>query len=189
MAKSENNEVMFGARGRVGNLVVFKNFGSNQTVISRLKRKVKNPVYTDKQEEVKNRFKEAVIYAKGIVNDVDLTAFYKKFAKPGTSSYNLALADFCKAPEIKLIDTGDYPGQINNNIRIRAVDNFRVTEVKVSIYNASDTLIESGLAILSANSIDWYYQTTIANSNLAGTKVTAEATDVPGNITMETVVI
>ncbi|TCC89112.1 hypothetical protein EZ428_15535 [Pedobacter frigiditerrae] len=180
---------MFGARGRVGNLVVFKNFGSNQTVISRLKRKVKNPVYTNKQEEVKYKFKEAVIYARGIVGDPDLLAFYQKFAKPGTSAYNLALADFCKAPEIRLIDTDNYLGQIGDKIRARVIDNFRVMAVKISIYDASDTLIESGLAILAANSVDWLYETTLANGNLAGTKIVAEATDMPGNTTSKTVVI
>ncbi|TKC10607.1 hypothetical protein FA048_10535 [Pedobacter polaris] len=189
MAKSENNEVMFGARGRVGNLVVFKNFGKDQTVISRLRRKVKNPVYTDKQENVKYKFKEAVIYAKGIVGDPDLLAFYQKFAKPGTSAYNLALADFCKVPEIRLIDTDNYVGQIGDKIRVRAIDNFRVMEVKVSIHDASDTLLEAGLATLSANSVDWFYETIVANGNLAGTKVTAEATDVPGNTISETVII
>jgi len=189
MAKSENNEVMFGARGRVGNLVVFKNFGSNQTVISRLKRKVKNPVYTDKQENVKYKFREAVIYAKGIINDPDLVAFYQKFAKPGTSAYNLALADFCKAPEIRLIDTDEYSGQIGDKIRARAIDNFRVVEVKVSIHDFDDNLIESGLAILSANSVDWFYQTTVANANLAETKITVEAKDTPGNITSQEVLV
>ena len=53
MAKSENNEVMFGARGRVGNLVVFKNFGNNQTVIAKRPRRSENPVYTAKQIGVK----------------------------------------------------------------------------------------------------------------------------------------
>lgn len=189
MAKSENNEVMFGARGRVGNLVVFKNFGSNQTVISRLKRKVKNPVYTVKQENVKYKFREAVIYAKGIINDPDLVAFYQKFAKPGTSAYNLALADFCKAPEIRLIDADNYVGQIGDQIKVRAIDNFRVVEVKISIYDSTDNLIESGLAILSANSVDWFYQTTVANGNLAETKISVEAKDMPGNITIEKVVL
>lgn len=189
MAKSENNEVMFGARGRVGNLVVFKNFGNNQTVISRLKKRVKNPVYTAKQEDVKYKFKEAVIYARGIVNDVDLAAFYQKFAKPGTSAYNLALADFCKAPEIRLIDIDNYLGQIGDNIRVRAIDNFRVVEVNIFIYDATGNLIESGLAILSANSVDWFYQTTVANGNLAGTKIVATAADVPGNTTSQTVII
>ncbi|RZJ79392.1 MAG: hypothetical protein EOO47_10930 [Flavobacterium sp.] len=189
MAKSENNEVMFGARGKVGNLLVFKNFGNNQTVISKLKKKPKNPTYSARQKEVMYKFKEAVTYAKGVVADPDLLAFYQKFAKPGTSAYNLALADFCKSPEIKLIDIDNYLGQTGDIIRIRAIDNFRVVQVKVSIYDEANTLIESGLANLSANSVDWIYLASVSKMNLTSTKIEAEAKDLPGNITVESVTI
>lgn len=189
MAKSENNEVMYGARGRVGNLVVFKNFGNNQTVIARRPRRPDNPVYTEKQVLVKQKFREAVVYAKGVIENPALTANYQAFAKPGISVYNLALADYCKSPEITLIDTGNYQGQIGNQIRVRAIDNFRVTEVRLSIYDASDVLLESGLAILGTNNIDWIYDVGTLNSNLPGTKITAEAKDTPGNTTLETLTI
>ncbi|RYF26773.1 MAG: hypothetical protein EOO42_00520 [Flavobacteriales bacterium] len=84
MAKSENNEVMYGARGKVGNLVVFKNFGNNQTVIAKRAKKVKNPMYTAKQLAVKLKFREAVVYAKGVINNPTLAAIYQLMAKPGT---------------------------------------------------------------------------------------------------------
>ena len=74
MAKSENNEVMYGARGRVGNLVVFKNFGSNQTVIAKRPRRPDNPVYSEKQVLAKQKFREAVAYAKGVIENPMLTA-------------------------------------------------------------------------------------------------------------------
>lgn len=189
MAKSENNEVMFGARGKIGNLVVFKNFGSNQTVISKRPRRPENLVYTEKQILVKQKFREAVLYAKGVLSTPDLMAIYQPFTKPGISVYNLALADYCKAPEISLVDAANYQGQIGDQIRVKAIDNFAVTEVKVSIYDATDVLIESGLATLSANNIDWIYASTVLNSNLSGTKITAEAKDTPGNVTAETVTI
>ncbi len=189
MAKSENNEVMFGARGRVGNLVVFKNFGNNQTVIAKRPKRPDNPVYTAKQIEVKQRFREAVAYAKGVIGNPMLTEDYQAFAKPSLSVYNLALADYCKSPEITLIDTSNYQGQIGNQIRVRAIDNFRVTEVKVSIYDSTDTLLESGMALLSANNLDWIYEATVLNSSLLGTKIIAEAKDTPGNTTLETMVI
>lgn len=189
MAKSENNEVMYGARGKVGNLLVFKNFGSNQTVIAKRPKKAENPVYSAKQLEAKLKFREAVVYARGVINNPALLATYQLLAKPGTSAYNLALADYCKAPEISLIDAGKYQGQIGAQIRVRAIDNFGLTAVKVSIYDAADLLIESGLANQSANSVDWFYETTTLNSSLKGTKITAEAKDTPGNTTLETLVI
>ena len=63
MAKSENNEVMFGARGKIGNLVVFKNFGENQTVIAKRRKKIINPKYTIEQERTKEKFRDGVVYA------------------------------------------------------------------------------------------------------------------------------
>lgn len=183
MAKSENNEVMYGARGRVGNLVVFKNFGNNQTVISRLKKKVDNPVYTAKQETVKEWFKEAVIYAKGIIADPDLLAVYQRAAKPGTSAYNMALADFCKAPEIKVIDVSAYQGNIGDPIRIRAIDNFFVSKVSLAIFDKDGAMLESGTAIQAANSVDWIYTASITSTDLLGMVFKAEAADRPGNTT------
>jgi hypothetical protein len=189
MAKSENNEVMFGARGRVGNLVVFKNFGSNQTVIAKRPKIAENPMYTAKQLAVKLKFREAVVYAKGVINNPTLAAIYQLAAKPGTSAYNLALADYCKAPEISSIDADNYQGQIGDQIRVRAIDNFGVSEVKLSIYDAAELLVESGLATQSSNSVDWFYPATTLNGNLGGTKITVEAKDAPGNTTLETIVI
>ena len=189
MAKSENNEVMYGARGKVGNLVVFKNFGSNQTVIAKRPKRADNPMYTEKQLNAKLKFREAVVYAKGVINNPALLAVYQLLAKPGTSAYNLALADYCKAPEITLIDADNYQGQIGEQIRVRAMDNFGLSQVKVSIYDAVDLLVESGLASQSANSVDWIYDATTLNSNLAGTKITAEAKDTPGNTTLKTITI
>lgn len=189
MAKSENNEVMYGARGKVGNLVVFKNFGNNQTVIAKRPRRPENPVYTEKQILVKQKFREAVVYAKGVVNNPDLAAIYQAFAKPGISVYNLALADYCKAPEITLIDTSSYQGQVGEQIRIRAIDNFGVTQVFVNIYDAFDALLESGQATISANNIDWFYDATTYNGALHGTKIIAEAKDGPGNSTTETIIV
>jgi len=189
MAKSENNEVMYGARGKVGNLVVFKNFGNNQTVIAKRPKRADNPMYTEKQLEAKLKFREAVVYAKGVINNPALLAVYQLLAKPGTSAYNLALADYCKAPEISVVDADNYQGQIGEQIRVRAMDNFGLTQVKVSIYDAADQLIESGLASQSANSVDWIYDTTTLNSSLAGTRITAEAKDTPGNTTLKTLVI
>jgi len=187
MAKSENNEVMFGARGKIGNLVVFKNFGENQTVIAKRRKKVINPKYTLEQERTKEKFRDGVVYAKGIIADADLTTRYRRLAKPGISVYNLALADFCKAPQIKAVDISEYNGLVGDYIKVRAVDNFGVTAVKVSIYSASGNLIESGAATVQSNNLDWRYICTVVNPDLNGGYIRAEASDFPGNLTVEEV--
>ena len=42
-------------------------------------------------------------------------------------------------------------------------------------------LLEKGNAVQQNNGIDWTYTTTQANAVLAGSKINAMATDVPGN--------
>jgi len=182
MAKSENNEVMYGARGKVGNLVIFKNFANGKTVISKVQRKRENPVYSEDQEIAKERFREGVIYAKGVIEDPILRAFYKPFVKPGSSIYNMALADFCKPPEIKAIDTENYQGATGDVITIRATDNFAIVSLKVFIFKAEGTLIETAAAVKKPNGKDWVYTATISNEAVAGTVVKVQATDTPGNV-------
>ena len=68
-----------------------------------------------------------------------------------------------------------------DKIVTRAVDDFRVTEVRVEISAANGTLLEAGNAVQNSNGIDWTYTTTQANNALVGTKIKVIATDVPGN--------
>ncbi|MCY1505548.1 hypothetical protein D9M68_397670 [compost metagenome] len=182
MAKSENNEIMHGARGKVGKLLVFRNY-YGQTIISRNGRRKKSTIPSEEQTLVKERFKEGVIYAKGVLQDQVLSNFYRPYAKDGVRIYNLALADFCKPPQIKSINTEQYQGNAGDRITIRAVDNFKVVSVSLTIWAADGTLIESGIAIQLANQVDWAYTTTQSNPGLNGTTIKAKAIDTPGNIT------
>lgn len=183
MAKSENNEVMFGARGQVGNLVVFKNY-YGRTIISKVKTKKDNQVFSDDQRLVKERFKEAVIYAKGAMKDDILCDFYRPFEKGGCKIYNLAVADFCKSPEVKSINLRRYDGNIGDYLTIRAVDNFKVVRVEVTIKKADGSFVESGAAVLAPNEADWIYTATAINEDVEGTVITVSATDTPGNVTV-----
>jgi hypothetical protein len=61
------------------------------------------------------------------------------------------------------------------------MDDFRVITVRVEIYAANGTLLETGDAEQNTNGIDWSYTATQANNPLAGSKIKAIATDVPGN--------
>jgi hypothetical protein len=189
MAKSENNEVMFGARGRIGHLVVFKNFGTNETVISKRRKKPVNPVYSEDQEAAKEKFRAGVVYAKGVKESPELLAIYQAHAKPGRSAYNLALADFCRPTEISVIDYTAYKGMAGDQIRVRAKDNFAVVSVNVSIYNAKNELVETGPAAIGPNKLDWYYQVTAPNASLKGTTIKAETNNLPGNPTVAEVKI
>ncbi len=95
--------------------------------------------------------------------------------------YSRALEDFMSPPVVKLIDTRNYRGAGGDKIVTRAMDDFRVAGVRVEIHAANGTLLEAGNADQNINGIDWTYTATQANNLLAGSKIKAIATDVPGN--------
>lgn len=63
--------------------------------------------------------------------------------------------DFLSAPVIKTINMQKYTGTIGEVITIRAVDDFRVIGVQVTIYAADGSLLEQGAAIAQSNGLDW----------------------------------
>jgi len=65
---------------------------------------------------------------------------------------------------------------------IKATDNFKVTRVEVSIYNQVGDLIEQGTAVQEENqSVNWLYIARQENKEWLGSRITAVATDLPGN--------
>jgi hypothetical protein len=67
-------------------------------------------------------------------------------------------------------------------VLIRATDNFKVARVAVSIFNPLGILIEQGEAVADENNFgEWVYYTKQKNVEKKGSQITAEATDLPGN--------
>ena len=85
------------------------------------------------------------------------------------------------SPIVKSIDTNHYHGDAGDSIAVRATDDFRVVSVRVEIYAADGTVLETGNAEQDINGIDWTYTITQINNSPAGTRIKAIATDVPGN--------
>lgn len=134
-----------------------------------------------KQEAVQERFKLATLYAKSIMNNPEKRALYDAAIRPDFSAYTLAVADALRVPKVHEINTDNYTGTAGQLINVVATDDFKVTNVKVSIYKSTGELLESGEAIVQETGKDWVYTTTIANDELAGSKVVAVALDLPRN--------
>lgn len=182
MAKSEDNVLVAGLRGSVGQHMVFRNL-AGKTVVS--KRRKINPDYvpTEEQVAVRERFSDAILYAKAAISDPQTKAEYKAAAKPGQSAFNVALLDSFKAPQISQLRIGEYTGQVGDMIVVKAVDNFKVTEVQFSLFKPDGSLLERGMAVKEPNGRDWKYLCTVLNENLPGTKLVITAKDLPGNLT------
>ena len=144
---------------------------------------------TDKQKEVKAKFKTSIVYGKSVMKDPALKAQYAAAAKKDESAYNVAVRDAFKAPEVQSVTTDLYTGQIGSTITVRAIDDFRVASVRVKITTAAGVVVEQGDAVLQANGLDWLYTATALNDAVAGSKIRASAKDLPANETVMEVVM
>ncbi len=167
--------------GVFGESVSFRKVNGKVVAINRPKRKLSSP--TPAQEDVQRQFLSGSKYAKLMLADPEQSKKYAAgITDKKTSVYAVALNDFLIAPVVQGIDAIDYTGAAGDLLTIKAIDDFMVTRVKVSISDASGALIEVGEASrksLSENT--WEYKTSVAIAPLAGTKITATAFDQPGN--------
>jgi hypothetical protein len=181
MAHSNNSLVTGKLRGSLGKELVFREWEGKTVVAKAPKKREGDP--TEKQAETQERFLLASRYARAIVKGTDksMAEAYAAVLKPRQNVYSRALEDFMTSPVVKNIDTRNYKGATSDKIAVRAIDDFRVVSVQVEIYTANGTLLEKGNAEQSTNGLDWTYTATQLNGTLAGTKINAIATDVPGN--------
>jgi len=182
MAKSIDNILLKEASGTIGGLITLTRKASGAIVMGK-KRRASSAEPTPAQLDAQRRFKVAIQYAKTAIKDPVKKAGYQTAAGPDQSAFNMAFKDAAKPPVIESIDTADYQGAIGDAIVVRALDDFKVVNVKVSIRTAAGVAVETGDAIAHENGLDWTYTATAENAALAGSVVTAVAFDTPGNQT------
>ena len=180
MAKSIENFVMQGASGKVGKMLVFRQ-RAEQTIIAKRPKKNNKPA-TEAQLEFRDRFTEAALYAKSAISNPALKEEYQAKAKLGQSAYNVAFADYLKAPELRRVMADEYSGQIDDTVAFRIIDNFKLQSVNVRILDENNAVIEQGAAVPLDNGIDWQYTATVANPTVLGTNLEVTAKDTPGNV-------
>jgi hypothetical protein len=181
--KQNRNSIMRGTSGALGEELVFRQRAGKTVICLPPVPREDNP--TDKQVEIRSKFKEANRYAKQATADPALNVAYKAKARAGMSAFNVAMVDFFKAPEIIEVDISIYTGLAGEPILIVATDDFKVKSVQVSIINASTgDVLESGAAMAHPESDDfWTYTTTVTNPDGASGIVKVEVSDLPGNVT------
>jgi hypothetical protein len=181
MAHSNNSVITGKFSGSLGKELVFRDWEGKTVVAKSPKARVGPPAPIQLQRQEK--FLLASRYAKAVKDGKDqgIKDAYMAALRPRQNLYSRALEDYMSPPDVTDIGTDNYSGAIGSTIRIRAVDDFRVTGVQVEIYAASGTLLERGNAVQQTNGLDWTYTATQANSPLTGSKINAIATDVPGN--------
>ncbi|MEO8403451.1 MAG: hypothetical protein ABI480_02610 [Chitinophagaceae bacterium] len=186
MARSEQNDMTLGLRGRLGKMISFRKMDGQTEAFRRPGKRL--TAGTIPQQDHRSKFLDATYYAKGVIANPVKNAVYKEKAKGRRSCYVLAVSDFIKAPEIKAVTTDTYAGHIGDTIGVRAIDDFKVTAVKVIIRDSNGAVLEQGLAVVQPGEVDWLYTCTVANPQVTGSNIRVTATDLPGNATsLETI--
>lgn len=173
MALVQNNMLLQFVNGSLGDQ--FTIYKRNDQVIIAKKRGPSKKKPTQKQLAAREKMRIAAAYAKAILEDPEVKAYYKSKAGPGQNAYNMAVKDAYNSPEIQQIQLED------STVAVTAKDEFRVAEVDIRVLDATGTQQERGKAVLGRNGVNWYYK---AAHLPAGGKIIVVAVDLPGNETV-----
>jgi len=182
MSKVKDNIVTRGLSGKLGKQIVFRHW-SGATFLAKAPIFSQSSAATEASVRNRQRFKEAVIYAKKVMNDPQLKQAYYSKRKPRQTAYNRAVQDFFSAPVIQEFDLSNYTGEANSFIRVYATDGFRVNEVEVRIEDEQSQTVATGLAVQEENADWWKFTVSEAHVRPVGGKVIATAYNLPGNET------
>lgn len=177
MAKVRNNIFVRGLSGSVGDQFVVKQNKNGRTIISNSPTFKENREFTEAQREQQEKFREAVEYAKEAKAQ---QIYIDKSAETARTPYNVAMADFFHGPEILELDVEAWNGEVGQILRVKVMDDVKVTQVNVVITDGAGVVLEQGPAIQSDNR--WWNYTTTATAQ-DGSRVVVTARDLPGNLT------
>jgi hypothetical protein len=133
---------------------------------------------SEKQQEHRRRFREAIRYAQEAARTMPI---YAELAakSPMRTACNIATTDWFHPPEIVEVDLSGWTSRAGEPIRVQAVDDVQVKQVSVAITDEKDVVLEQGAATLGEGEW-WLYRTTVPARGNPKVRVTAE--DLPGNI-------
>ena len=186
MAYVKRNIFTLGASGTVGDQMNFR-VRKNKTVIA-VKRGPSTTPPTEEQQEVREQFIIASLYAQGAMKDPVIKALYQKAAKGGQTAYNAAFKDATNPPVIDDVNINGYKGTVGDLIAVRARDVIPPKSVTVAIFSQAGVVLEQGDALVT-DIRTWTYTVTTANAAITGTRIVVTATDMPGNITEKEITI
>jgi hypothetical protein len=168
----------------LGQSTIVRNVRGKMVVKNRPARQLGKPGKDpNSKDDLRLRFQEAAQYARQQMTIPESKEAYGKvITEKKRTAYMVAMTDYLTAPRVKSIDVLGYRGAVGDSIRVKAVDDFLVAEVIVTITDANGNVIETGHAGPDTEKINqWLYKATVANPVLPGTKIDAVAYDRPGN--------
>jgi len=175
MAQVFDNIVLAGLRGSLGGKLVLRRGRRGQTIVSQKPVFALDREFSAAQKEHQQAFREAAAYAKAAKNE---QVYLERAKKTGQAPYNLAVRDWFNKPQIVELDVTGWNGQAGQVIRIKAVDDVRISRVSVVITDGNGTVFERGNA-QPGDASWWTYMTTAQANGNRHLEVTAQ--DLTGN--------
>lgn len=176
MAKVRNNIFVRGLSGNLGNQFVVRTSKNGRTTVAAKTDFEYEREYSEAQLEHRQDFREAILYAQ----TAQVEEIYRLKANgSGRSPYNMAIADWFHAPEVKGVDLSGWRGMAGDLVRVQAYDDIKVKHVIVRFSDEVGALLEEGSATYVG--AQWWEYTTVGSYTGAIT-VTATAVDLPGNM-------
>lgn len=177
MAKVTFNSGMNGVSGRLDNWV-YRRIRDRTVIARRPGASNRNPTLA--QSEQRERFRLAGEYAARVLSDPCQRQVYEALAaKQHRRPDKLLMSDYLTPPTIEAIELADYRRQPGDLIRVIAVDDVAVVSVHVKIESATGALLEEGPA-REVHGV-WLYRATTLATTMDSLRITATATDRPGN--------
>ena len=184
MTEANLNPTVDGYRGSIGRLV-FKKY-KGRTIVAKKPVRTREPSLAELAR--RERFKDAVAYAKPVLADPAAREFYELIAlQRDISVYALAVGDYLKQPRIKPLNLTKYKGNIGDMIQIRAVDDIGLAYLDVEIVAQDGPPIESGKALeTGAGTGKWTYTATAQVALGSDIFIEVKGADHAGNETQMT---
>ncbi len=180
MAYVKQNIFIDGVSGTIANQMTLK-VRKGKTVVC-AKRGADTMPPTERQLVARDKFEDASLYGKEAIADPIMKLMYAAAAEGGQTAYNVAVKDAARPPNIVLINTEKYKGDIGDVIMIAVKNVVRVKVVEVKILSATGDVLEQGEAVPGGGKSYWTYTTTVPNLMTKGTRILITATDFPGNV-------
>ena len=160
MAVVKDNVFINGISGKLGKQLVFKHWNGKTFVCVKSKPTTKESL---KQKENRSKFKKASIFARIMMDDPAKKAEYKKIAKELKlpNAYTAAVTEYMRKPDIQEVDTTNYSGKANEEIKVKVKKKgFEVEEVQVIIMDKEGKVVEEGKAKKGVAN-HWIYSTLV----------------------------
>ncbi|MCK7555799.1 hypothetical protein MKQ70_12535 [Chitinophaga sedimenti] len=120
---------------------------------------------------------KAAVFAKTILQDLDIRAIYQRLCNNKVSAYKKAVSDFYHAPVIRKIQGGPA------SLHVWAEDDVMVVAVNVQVYDKEGRLLEGGPAVIADHLPWWRYRFSNRDTGFKMCTAVVTAADLPGNVT------